>query len=133
MSTNGQGRHALVLGASGITGWAIVNSILGGYPDKSAFATVTAVTNRPLSHEASQWPNDSRLQMVSGLDLLAGSQDSLNKAFEQKIPKIGTVSHVYFYGKIMLIPLMPGSSDARGEVLLIYKGLTVHYSLPAER
>jgi hypothetical protein len=99
MSSKDQSRHALVLGASGITGWAIVNAMLEDYPTKTTFGKITAVTNRPLSHEASQWPADSRLQMVSGLDLMAGSQDALHKAFEQKIPGIDTVSHLYFYGK----------------------------------
>ena len=100
MSFSDQGRHALVLGASGITGWAIVNSLLADYPDGKAFATITAVTNRPLSHEAALWPTDTRLQMVSGLDLMAGSQDALNETFVQKIPKLDTVSHLYFYGEI---------------------------------
>lgn len=99
MSSQSEGKHALVLGASGITGWAIVNSILEGYPDETTFCKITAVTNRPLSHEASQWPADSRLQIVSGLDLMAGDQNALDHAFKHRIPGIETVSHLYFYGK----------------------------------
>jgi nucleoside-diphosphate-sugar epimerase len=93
-----QGRHALVLGASGITGWAIVNAILEGYPTADAFTRVTAVTNRPLTREASGWPSGSRLDMVSGIDLLGGDQTSLNELMREKIPSVDTVSHLYFYG-----------------------------------
>lgn len=95
---NQQGRHALILGASGITGWAIVNSILEGYPSKDAFAKITAVTNRPLSRDDSGWPSDSRLDLVSGIDLLQGGQASLNELIKEKIPSINTVTHMYFYG-----------------------------------
>ena len=41
--------HALVFGASGISGWAIVNQILSDYPAKGVFSAVTALTNRPLT------------------------------------------------------------------------------------
>lgn len=93
-----QGRHALVLGASGITGWAIVNAICKGYPSVDAFDKITAVTNRPLTDDASGWPADSRLDIVSGIDLLDGDQAALNEVVRKKIPSVDTVSHLYFYG-----------------------------------
>src|SRR5882757_1079062 len=92
------GRHALVFGASGITGWAIVNAILEGYPSKDAFDKVTALTNRPLAHQDSEWPSDSRLEIISGIDILKGDQSNLEELLKEKIPSVDTVSHVYFYG-----------------------------------
>jgi hypothetical protein len=87
--------HALVFGASGITGWAIVNEILNGYPDPSTFSKVTALTNRPFTQEVSQWPSDERLNIVSGLDLLKGSQQELEESLKARVNGVDTVTHVY--------------------------------------
>lgn len=95
------GNHALIFGASGITGWAIVNQILNGYPDTSSFSKVTAMTNRPLSQELSQWPKSDKLNIVSGLDLLKGSQEDLETALKSRVDGVNTVSHVYFFAYIM--------------------------------
>lgn len=97
----GRENHALVFGASGITGWAIVNQILNGYPDTSTFAKVTALTNRSLSPEAAQWPTSDKLEVISGLDLLRGSQEELEVAMRQKIADVENVTHVYFFAYIM--------------------------------
>lgn len=94
-------QHALVYGASGITGWAIVNQILDSYPSADTFTKVTALTNRPLSAEAAQWPKSDKLEVVSGLDLLKGSQEELETAIRQRISDIGNVTHVYFFAYIM--------------------------------
>ncbi|KAL5340915.1 hypothetical protein BJX70DRAFT_387023 [Aspergillus crustosus] len=94
------GRHALVFGASGIIGWATVNAILENYPIPDAFERVTALTNRPLSVEDSLWPISEKLTVVSGLDLLAGDQASLDESVRQRVPQIDTVSHVYFFAYI---------------------------------
>lgn len=91
------GNHALIFGASGITGWAIVNQILEGYPEPGAFDKVTALTNRPLSAEAALWPKSDKLQIVSGIDL---GKDSVQDEMKSKIKDIETVSHVYFFGMI---------------------------------
>jgi hypothetical protein len=92
--------HALVFGASGISGWAIVNQILSDYPAKGVFSAVTALTNRPLPAEYTTWPKDSRLDVVSGLDLMKGSQEDLEAAMKEKIKGIEDVTQVYFFGKI---------------------------------
>ncbi|KAF2749095.1 hypothetical protein M011DRAFT_493362 [Sporormia fimetaria CBS 119925] len=89
--------HALVYGASGITGWAIVNAILNGYPGKDTFQRVTAMVNRPLTREMALWPEDPRLQIVTGVDLLKGSQEELEKTIKEKVPHVDTVTQVYFY------------------------------------
>ncbi|KIW74833.1 hypothetical protein Z517_11603 [Fonsecaea pedrosoi CBS 271.37] len=91
------GRHALVMGASGITGWAIVNQILRGYPQKGIFSKVTAVTNRPLAQEHTLWPKSDALQVCSGLDLLEGTQGDLEAKMRQKVRDINNVTDLYFY------------------------------------
>ncbi|EON67348.1 hypothetical protein W97_06601 [Coniosporium apollinis CBS 100218] len=101
-STNEPGNHALIFGASGITGWAITNALLSDYPSPDAFSKVTALTNRPLSKEQAQWPESSKLQLVSGIDLLMdGGQQGLEKEMQSKIGDMSTVSHVYFFSYVM--------------------------------
>jgi len=89
-------KSALVFGASGVTGWSFINELLNDYPKTGVWKRVHALTNRPLSQEQSQWPNDPRLNIVSGIDLLKGSQDELEATLKEKIPDIGEVTHVYF-------------------------------------
>ncbi|CAN9388714.1 unnamed protein product [Alternaria alternata] len=89
--------HALVYGASGISGWSIVNAILNGYPSKDAFSRVTAMVNRPLTREMALWPDDPRLQIVSGVDLVKGTQGELEEQIKEKVKDVETVTQVYFY------------------------------------
>lgn len=89
-------KSALVFGASGVTGWSFVNEILNDYPQPNIWKRVHALTNRPLSQEQSQWPQDERLNIVSGIDLLQGSQDELESTIKQKIPDVEQVTHVYY-------------------------------------
>ncbi|KAL6907298.1 hypothetical protein GGI43DRAFT_431350 [Trichoderma evansii] len=85
--------QALVFGASGVTGWAITNAALS-YPTPTTFKRVVGLTNRPLSVEDSAFPQDSRLQLYSGLDL---SKDAQNiTEYLSKIENIGEITHVYF-------------------------------------
>jgi hypothetical protein len=94
------GNHALIFGASGITGWAITNQILEGYPAPETFSKVTALTNRPLKPEATLWPQSDKLQLVSGLDLNnPKGQEALEAELVKNVKNIETVSHVYFFGK----------------------------------
>jgi hypothetical protein len=91
--------HALVFGGSGITGWAITNQILKGYPTPDAFAKVTALTNRPLKSEDTLWPESEKLQLVTGIDLLTEQgQEGLEAELKSKITDMDTVSHVFFFG-----------------------------------
>lgn len=89
-------KSALVFGASGVTGWSFINEILTDYPKPNIWKRAHALTNRPLYQEQSQWPDDIRLDIVSGIDLLANSQQSLEQELIQKIPDIGKVTHVYY-------------------------------------
>ena len=61
---------------------------------------MTALTNRPLSQDASQWPVSEKLQIVSGLDLLTSKgQEGLEAELKEKVKGIETVTHVYFFGE----------------------------------
>jgi hypothetical protein len=99
---------ALVFGASGVTGWSFVNEILGDYPKKGVWSKVHALTNRPLSLADSMWPKDDRLNIVSGIDLLKGSQDDLEKELKSKIVGIEKVTHVYYLGTLLEIEGLKG-------------------------
>ncbi|KXJ96353.1 hypothetical protein Micbo1qcDRAFT_210679 [Microdochium bolleyi] len=89
-------KTALVFGASGVTGWAMVNEIINDYPKKGTWKKVYALTNRPLSREASCWPDDPRLDIVSGIDLLQGSQDELEQVMKDKIKGVENITHVIY-------------------------------------
>lgn len=95
--------HALVFGASGVSGWAFVNELLNDYPEKGVWDSVTALTNRPLSHEKSQWPQDERLSIVSGIDILAGSQEDLENSIRAKVPSHDKITHVFYVGECNLV------------------------------
>lgn len=89
-------KSALVFGASGVTGWSFVNEILNDYPAENVWKRVHALTNRPLSQEQSQWPSDPRLNIVSGIDLLEGTQEELESTLKERIPDVSEVTHVYY-------------------------------------
>ncbi|KAI0121199.1 hypothetical protein BJ170DRAFT_149431 [Xylariales sp. AK1849] len=94
--------HALVFGASGITGWAITKAILEGYPSEDAFASVTALTNRPLSLDDALWPTSSKLDVVSGIDILtAQGQEALEAEVKDRVKHATEITHVYFFAYIM--------------------------------
>ncbi|CAG9943093.1 unnamed protein product [Clonostachys rosea f. rosea IK726] len=94
--------HALIFGASGITGWAITNLLIQGYPTPETFQSITALTNRPLSAETAQWPQSSKLDVVSGVDILTPKgQSGLEEELQSKIKNISKVTHVYFFAYIM--------------------------------
>jgi hypothetical protein len=92
------GNHALIFGASGISGWAITNALLEGYPSPDLFSKVSALTNRPLPPEVAQWPSSHKLQVVSGVDLLqSGGQKALEDELRTRVTDIEGVTHVYFF------------------------------------
>lgn len=92
------GKRALIFGASGVTGWSFVNEVLHDYPKKGVWDGVVAMTNRPLKQEDSLWPADPRLQIVSGIDLLRGSQEELETSLKEKVKDMDKVTHVYYLG-----------------------------------
>lgn len=90
------GKTALVFGASGVTGWAFVNELLNDYPKKGIWDGVYALTNRPLTPRTAMWPDDARLHLVSGIDLLEGSQQDLEAKLESQVKCVEQVTHVYY-------------------------------------
>ncbi|KAL9088367.1 MAG: hypothetical protein Q9159_003141 [Coniocarpon cinnabarinum] len=86
--------HALVFGASGVSGWAIAKECLK-YPTPETFHRVTALTNRPLAHEDSLLPTDSRLHLASGVDLTQ-SVSAVQALLKEKVALVETVTHVFF-------------------------------------
>ncbi|KAI0006850.1 hypothetical protein F4779DRAFT_546074 [Xylariaceae sp. FL0662B] len=89
-------KSALVFGASGISGWAFVNEILNDYPSQGTWGRVHALVNRPISRETLLWPDDARLNLVSGIDLLRSTQEELEAVLKNKVPDIDKVTHVYY-------------------------------------
>ncbi len=90
------GYRALVFGASGITGWAIVQEALK-YPSPTTFDKVIGLTNRPLTKSEALLPEDGRLELHSGVDLSGGT--STVETSLKRIDGIQGVTHVYFCGK----------------------------------
>lgn len=92
------GNHALVFGATGIQGWAVVNQILNGYPSEDAFEKVTALTNRPIT-EKMLWLESKKLNIVSGINLLTDKgQEGLEKEMQERIPNMESITHMFFFG-----------------------------------
>lgn len=92
--------HALVFGATGIQGWAVTNQLLNGYPSEDSFSKITALTNRPITEEM-LWPENSKLQVVSGINLLTDKgQEGLIKELQERVPDIETVTQVFFFAYI---------------------------------
>jgi hypothetical protein len=89
-------KHALVFGASGISGNALCNELLE-YPNKNTFDKVTGLTNRPLSIKDAQLPEDPRLRLISGIDLTR-DVDTVKRELETKVDDIHEVTHVFFMG-----------------------------------
>ncbi|EXJ56083.1 hypothetical protein A1O7_09014 [Cladophialophora yegresii CBS 114405] len=89
--------HAIVFGASGVSGWAVVDQLLRDYPKAGTWDKVTALTNRPLSLDVSLWPKTDNLRIVPGLNLLEPSQEVFNETVKKQIPDIDTVTHVFYY------------------------------------
>jgi hypothetical protein len=48
------------------------------------------------------WPDDPRLQIVSGVDLVKGTQEELEKQIKEKVRNVESVTQVYFYCKLLV-------------------------------
>ncbi|KAL2009913.1 hypothetical protein VTN00DRAFT_5720 [Thermoascus crustaceus] len=88
------GKHCLIFGASGISGWALLNAAVN-YPTPTTFRRITGLCNRPLTKEAAQLPADPRINLVPGIDL-TGSAESVVQALREKVEDVETVTTVYF-------------------------------------
>ncbi|KAL9582632.1 MAG: hypothetical protein Q9212_003179 [Teloschistes hypoglaucus] len=98
----GENNHALVFGASGNVGWGVVDQLLSNYPAPGTFSQVTALVNRPFRLEDSFWPLDQTtipgLQLVSGIDLVEGTVESVSELLRSKVKDIENVTHVFYFG-----------------------------------
>jgi hypothetical protein len=92
MSTPTAPLTALVFGASGITGHAILKTLLT-YPTPTTFARIIGLTNRPLTTADSHLDADQRVELYSGIDLLDREKSLLQL---QHVPGIQQVTHVYY-------------------------------------
>lgn len=96
--------HAIVYGASGLIGWAVVNQLLSSYPGSGAFSKVTAVTNRLLDPSETFWPEQQPgrpdLQLVSGVDLRDGDGSTLAESLKGAVPDIESVTNIFYLGMI---------------------------------
>ena len=102
-SESKSGAHALVVGASGVAGWAVVDQILEHYPNQGTFSTVTALVNRPLTVAGSGWPEPSssrpQLDLVCGIDLTTGTADAFSDVLKEKVEGVSKVTHVFYFGR----------------------------------
>lgn len=94
--------HAIVYGASGLIGWALVDQLLSPYPHAGSFSKVTAVTNRPLNFSETCWPEpDSHrpdLQLVSGINLRHGDEATLADSLKEVAKDVENVTHIFYLG-----------------------------------
>lgn len=98
---SGSNNHALVIGASGLIGWSVVNQLLRCYPTEGTFTRVTALVNRPLNLETCFWPKatDSapELNLISGINLLS-TDEELEATLKERVANVGSITHVYYFG-----------------------------------
>ncbi|KAF1365620.1 hypothetical protein EJ07DRAFT_170305 [Lizonia empirigonia] len=86
--------HALIFGASGISGWALLNEITK-YPTPTSFAKITGLSNRPLTVEQAYLAHDSRLNLINGIDLTKPVPEVV-QMLKDKVENAHTISHVFF-------------------------------------
>lgn len=73
--------HALIFGASGLAGWAVVDQLLSNYPAPGTFSTVTALLNCPLIVEDPFLPvgkigeESPKFDLISGVYSMKGGVD----------------------------------------------------------
>ncbi|KAF7586306.1 hypothetical protein BBP40_009088 [Aspergillus hancockii] len=85
------GKHVLIFGASGISGWSLMNQSLS-YPTSSTFSRITGLCNRPLTKKDAWLPDDPRLNIVPGIDLTA-SVETVTEQLKDKVHEaISTVA-----------------------------------------
>ncbi|RDK46565.1 hypothetical protein M752DRAFT_310088 [Aspergillus phoenicis ATCC 13157] len=87
-------KHALIFGASGISGWSLLNQTLR-YPTATTFNRVTGLCNRPFRTDDALLPDDDRLRIVSGIDLTQ-PVEAVRALLKDKIDDVESVDVVFF-------------------------------------
>lgn len=124
--------HLLVLGASGVSGWAVMHQALS-YPTPTTFEKITGTTNRPLTKQKALLPeNEQRVRLVSGIDF-TGSVDEVKALLKEKILDIDTVTHIIYTGKLNNTHL--GNSNPQISTLgpLVSNRACPAYRVPSEK
>jgi hypothetical protein len=96
------GKHALIFGATGISGWSLMKQCLS-YPSPTSFSRITGLCNRAVNKNDLFLPDDARLHIVSGIDLTAPLDTVVREL--GKVNMIRTVDIVFFCGMKSLILL----------------------------
>lgn len=96
-------KHALVMGATGLIGWGVVNELLSAdCIAPAAFGRVTALVNRPIEKDQMFWPGvhprQPKLLLVDGVNLMDGEQKTI-QLLRDRIPDADTITHVFYFGK----------------------------------
>ncbi|KJZ77691.1 hypothetical protein HIM_02868 [Hirsutella minnesotensis 3608] len=93
--------HAIVFGAAGLLGWAVLDQLLSGYPRPGSFSRVTAVVNRPVSEQSLCVPEASpqrpELQLVPGINLGEGTAQDLARELRDRVPDASQITHVFYF------------------------------------
>ncbi|KAL3445142.1 hypothetical protein BJX65DRAFT_282368, partial [Aspergillus insuetus] len=89
-----QQAHALVFGASGISGYSLLNQLCQ-YPTPITWQRISGTTNRPFDLSQTGLPKDSRLRVYSGIDL-TGSVEDIAQSLKEIVENIETVTHLFF-------------------------------------
>jgi hypothetical protein len=101
-SAMAKGRHAIVFGASGLLGWAVVNELLSSYPSRGTFASITAVTNRAVKLVEMHWPANTptalRLELIHGVGLTQGTGESLAAKLAHVQTAPDQITHAFYFG-----------------------------------
>ncbi|KAL2847799.1 hypothetical protein BJY01DRAFT_246701 [Aspergillus pseudoustus] len=87
------GKQALIFGATGISGWSLMNQCLS-YPSATSFSRITGLCNKPTKKEDLTLPDDARLNIVSGIDLTAPLETVIREL--GKVDAISSVDIVFF-------------------------------------
>ena len=108
-----EGLHALVFGASGISGWALMSTCLT-YPTTRTFSRIIGLTHRPLDPKDALLPMEEqkRWELHSGFDLSRGVDP-----VKEKLGRIGgleEVTHVFFACRYLSVSGKILASVARG-------------------
>lgn len=95
--------HAVVIGASGLIGWGVVDELLS--QDSLApgiFGRVTTIVNRPIKGDDTFWPDQHpsqpKLLMVDGVNLM--DEEKVIATLRDKIPDAETITHVFYFGAL---------------------------------
>jgi hypothetical protein len=101
----------LVFGASGVSGWAVTKELLS-YPSSTTFKRVIGLGSQPFTAaDRASLPNDSRLELYSGIDLRQ-DLDDVKGQLGNVISNIGEVTHVYYCGTYYVgVPAMTNYDD----------------------